>query len=215
MSDNMKLWQSVCAPPKEALKPIKGGRLSGMTDINPQWRYRAMTEVYGPCGEGWSYNIDKLWTEQGTEGQVFAFALVSVTVGEGKPIQGCGGSMLIAKERNGLHCSDEAFKMAITDALSTSLKMLGVGADIYEGLFDGKHSKSPAKAPPKKDPPKKENSGKPTAEDIKYFQAMADQKKRLGDEAYYKLLKSRGLEHCNELTSRETRTALYTALAAI
>ena len=45
--------------------------------------------------------------------------------------------MLVAQESSGLRASDEAYKMAITDALSVALKVLGVAADIYAGLWDG------------------------------------------------------------------------------
>lgn len=138
---NLEKWDKFARPPESALKKIFGGRLKGMTDISPQWRYKAMTEVYGPCGEGWKYTIDRLWTEQGANEQVMAFAQVSLFVKSGadwsNPIPGVGGSMLVAKESSGLHTSDEAYKMAITDALSVSMKMLGVGADIYFGLWDG------------------------------------------------------------------------------
>ncbi len=130
-------WERLSKPPREALKEIKGGRLRGMTDIAPQWRYKVMTEVYGPCGEMWGYSIDKLWIEDGTEGQKAAFAQVSLWVRDSKPIPGIGGSMLIAKEKDGLRTNDEAYKMAVTDALSVALKMLGVGSAIYEGLWDG------------------------------------------------------------------------------
>ena len=54
-------------PPR--LKQIKGGRPTGMTDVNPQWRYRAMTETFGPCGYGWRFDIVRTWTEPGTEGR--------------------------------------------------------------------------------------------------------------------------------------------------
>ena len=50
---NLELWEKVRACPKEAQKEIKGGRLSGMTDINPVWRMKTLTEQYGPCGIGW------------------------------------------------------------------------------------------------------------------------------------------------------------------
>ena len=52
MTDNLKLWEAVKQPPASALKPIGGGRLKGMTDIKPQWRYLVMTEQFGPCGFG-------------------------------------------------------------------------------------------------------------------------------------------------------------------
>lgn len=134
---NLDIWNKVSRPPREALKTIKGGRLSGMTDVNPQWRLKVMTELFGPCGKGWTYTIDKLWTEPGPAETVMAFAMVSVKVGENTPIQGIGGSMLVARETAGLRPNDEGYKMAVTDALSTALKTLGVAADIYAGLWDG------------------------------------------------------------------------------
>jgi hypothetical protein len=155
MSDHMKYWNAVKQPPASALKEIKGGRLSGMTDIKPQWRYQAMTENFGPCGIGWKFTIDKLWTEQGSEGQLVAFANVSLYV-RNELIPGCnawsdaipgnGGSMLVAKEKNGPHTSDEAYKMAITDALSTAMKLLGVAADVYMGNWDGSKFREEVKA---------------------------------------------------------------------
>ena len=141
---NLDYWEKFSRPPLTALKQIGGGRLRGKTDINPQWRLQAMTEAFGPCGIGWKYTIDKLWTEQGTDGQVCAFALVSVYVrsefhesGYSDPVPGIGGSMLIEKEKSGLYTSDEAYKMAVTDALSVAFKSLGVAAEIYLGNFDG------------------------------------------------------------------------------
>ena len=134
---NMDLWDAVARPPEDALKTITGGRLNGMTDIKPQWRLKAMTEQLGPVGKGWSYTIDRLWTEPAPDDQVFAFALVSVKVGDGAPIPGVGGSMLIELQKNGPHCNDDAYKMAVTDALSVALKSLGVAADIYLGKAHG------------------------------------------------------------------------------
>jgi hypothetical protein len=133
---NLDKWEKLARPPESALKKINGGRLKGMTDISPQWRYKAMTEVFGPAGKGWSYTIEKLWTEEGVGGEIMAFAQVNL-VADGLPIPGIGGSKLIAKETGGMHNSDEAYKMAVTDALSVAMKMLGVGADIYMGMWDG------------------------------------------------------------------------------
>jgi hypothetical protein len=139
---NMEIWDKVKRPPASALKTIQGGRLKGMSDISPVWRLQAMTEVFGACGSGWHYEIVRLWTEPGTEGQVVAFAQISLftkdSIGEwSAPIPGIGGSMLIAKEKSGLYTSDEAYKMAVTDALSVAMKALGVASDVYLGLWDG------------------------------------------------------------------------------
>jgi hypothetical protein len=112
-----------------------------------------MTEVFGPCGIGWKFTIDRLWTEPADAGEIFAFALVSVYVrldGEwGAAIPGIGGHKLIEAETKGLHNNDEAFKMATTDALGVAVKMLGVAADVYLGNWDGtKYRESPAEHKP-------------------------------------------------------------------
>ena len=141
MNDNMKHWNALANVPTQFLKAIGGGKLKGKSDINPQWRIKVMTETFGPCGIGWRYEIKKLWTEPGDNGEVCAFALVEVSVKTGEqwsnPIPGVGGSMLVAQESGGKHTSDEAYKMAVTDALSVALKALGVAADIYLGKWDG------------------------------------------------------------------------------
>ena len=47
---NLDLYDKVRAVPKEAQKQISGGRLNGMTDINPMWRIKTLTEQFGVCG---------------------------------------------------------------------------------------------------------------------------------------------------------------------
>lgn len=133
--DNMQIYNRYRTVPEEAKKPIKGGRLKGMTDINPMWRIKSLTEQFGPCGIGWYTETTRKWTENGCEGQVLAFVDILLFVkvdGEwSKGIEGTGGSTLTAKENSGLYSSDEAFKMAYTDALSVACKSLGFAADVY------------------------------------------------------------------------------------
>jgi hypothetical protein len=148
---NMELWEKVHKPPQSALKQIGGGRLRGMTDINPQWRLEAATEIFGPCGIGWKYTIDKQWLEPAQNGEIAAFAIISLsyhledTEGWSEPIPGIGGSMFVEEETKGPHVSDEAYKMAVTDALSVAFKALGFGAEVYAGRWDGsKYKEKPA-----------------------------------------------------------------------
>ena len=147
---NMTIWDAVKQPPPYALKQIGGGRLKGMTDVNPQWRYQVMTEQFGICGIGWKYIVKRVWNETIPDGQVFAFAEIDLCIKAGDiwrdPIPGIGGSMLVSKEATGLHPTDEGYKMAITDALSVAMKMLGVGADVYAGRWDGSKYKDDAGA---------------------------------------------------------------------
>lgn len=157
---SLEIWDKLKQPPVTALKTIKAGRLSGMTDVNPQWRYQAMTEQFGPCGIGWKYAVTRLWSEPGSDGQIFAFSEVELCYLDNgvwsDPVPGIGGSMLVTKEKTGLHSSDEGYKMATTDALSVAMKMLGVAADIYAGRWDGsKYKDAPKDGPPPEPPPDK------------------------------------------------------------
>lgn len=172
-------YDALARPPKTALRQITGGKLNGKTDINPQWRYRAMTEQFGMVGIGWKYAILNLWHEAGAGGEVLAFAQVAVFIKDGdqwsEPIVGVGGSKLVTLEKGQPVSNDEGFKMAVTDAFSTALKMLGVAADIYAGRWDGTKyrdeppetaNKAPLKAPADRpEPPKAKKGGETTPEE--------------------------------------------------
>lgn len=134
--NNLELYNKVRQVPEEAKKTIRGGRLKGMTDINPMWRIKALTEQFGPCGIGWYYTIDDRWIDTSmAKDEMTANVIISlyykVDDEWSKPVQGIGGSMLVASEKNGLYVNDECFKMATTDAISVACKALGMGADVY------------------------------------------------------------------------------------
>ena len=159
MADNMVIWEAVKQPPKSALKTIGAGRLKGMTDVKPAWRYQVMTEQFGAVGFGWWYETLREWTEAGNDGQVMAFVRINLYVRVNdvvsEPIGGIGGSMLVTKEKAGLHTSDEGYKMATTDALSTAMMRLGVAADVYLGNWTGsKYVNSEPPVASKPAPPK-------------------------------------------------------------
>ncbi len=131
---NLDIYNKMRKVPQEAIKPIQAGRLRGMSDINPMWRIKVMTENFGVCGIGWKYIITKQWTETyGNETKAYCNIDLFVKV-DGQwsdAIQGTGGSSEVSMEKNGAYVSDECYKMALTDALSVAMKSLGVGADIY------------------------------------------------------------------------------------
>lgn len=144
--DNLAIYNALKTPPKEALRKIENGRLKGKTDINPMWRIKALTEQFGPCGIGWKYEITRQWTEQGAGNEISAFCNINLYIKIGDTwsdaIPGTGGSAFVAQERNGLHTSDECYKMALTDAISVAAKALGTAADIYWDNDPTKYSKA-------------------------------------------------------------------------
>ncbi len=132
--DKMQIYEAVRDVPETAKKTIGGGRLKGMTDINPMWRIKRLTELFGACGDGWyTQIIDKQIVPCGDEVVVFVEMELRVLIdGEwSMPISGTGGSHLSSVEKGGLFVNDEAMKMAETDALSVCCKKLGMGADVY------------------------------------------------------------------------------------
>lgn len=136
MEKNLELYNKVRQVPESAQKTIRGGRLKGMTDINPMWRIKTLTDLFGPCGIGWYYEVKDRWIESSMSNEeITANVLISLYIkSEGAwsaPIQGIGGSKLVANEKQGLYVNDECFKMALTDAISVACKALGFGADIY------------------------------------------------------------------------------------
>ena len=134
--DYLRIYDAVRSVPEDAQKIIRGGRLNGMTNINPMWRIKKLTEQFGACGFGWYYDIKRMWLENSmASDEIVANVEIDLYVKIGdewsKPIRGVGGSMFLAQEKNGLHTDDEAYKKALTDAISVSCKALGMGADIY------------------------------------------------------------------------------------
>jgi len=142
---NLELYDKVRVVPSEAQKSIGGGRLKGMTDINPMWRIKTLTEQFGMIGFGWVYKITDKRLEKGGKDEIAAFVDIELKIKVGgewsEPIVGTGGSSFVASESKGLFTSDECFKMALTDALSVACKALGIGADVYWSKDSTKYTK--------------------------------------------------------------------------
>ena len=157
--DNLHIWEKVKAVPPAAMKTIGGGRLKGMSDINPVWRMKTLTEQFGPCGIGWKYEIVNKWLEKGSGEEVVAFVDINlyVKIDEvwSEAIPGTGGNSFVTKEKSGTHTSDECYKMALTDAISVSCKALGIGADVYWDKDKTKYSNKTDTPPGENQPQQK------------------------------------------------------------
>lgn len=145
--ENLAIYNQLKSVPEEAKKPIKGGRINGFTDINPMWRIKILTEIFGMVGFGWKYEIVKQWIEEGGNGEKAAFTQINLFVkhnGEwSEPIPGVGGSSFVANESKGPYTSDECYKMSLTDAISVACKALGVAADVYYAKDQSKYDTPP------------------------------------------------------------------------
>ena len=134
---NMWIYAQVQDTPKEAQKSFNNGRFSG-TDINPMWRIKKLTEIFGPCGIGWwTQNVRYRFEKFELTGEIAVFCELELVVvdpyteSKSEPIYGVGGNMFATQRKAGMQLSDEAMKMAYTDALSIACKALGFSHDIY------------------------------------------------------------------------------------
>lgn len=135
--ENMRFYAKVQDTPAEAQKSFNNGRFSG-TDINPMWRIKKLTEVFGPAGFGWwTQNVRYEFVNAVETKEVSVFCELDLIVKDpvtsevSQPIYGVGGNTYVAQRKSGPQSSDEAKKMAYTDALSIACKALGFSHDIY------------------------------------------------------------------------------------
>lgn len=200
MEDNLKIYNAVKKVPKEAQRPITGGRLKGKTEINPMWRVKALTEQFGPCGIGWYYEVARQWLEpSGSEVAAFVNIQLYIKVGDewSKPISGVGGAMFVEQQKGGAYVSDECYKMATTDAISVACKQLGIGADVYWEADKTKYT-DPAQQPDK------------TEADQKRLAPVEAELKRIGYSAV-SICKTYKVENVHELSDLQIKDFLQKA----
>lgn len=133
LNQNRALWDLVQYSEASATKAVEGkGR--PMTDINPTWRMKRMTEMFGPVGLGWGWTIDERWTEEIGQKK---YAYVQLTVWYS--LDGGKTKILAGPHIGGTDMSqgrDEVWKQSVTDAFGKCVSMIGVAADVYLGLWN-------------------------------------------------------------------------------
>lgn len=185
---NLDLYNRVRSVPENALRRIEAGRLKGKSDINPMWRIKVLTELFGNVGFGWYTSVEREWTETSENGETAVFVDINLYVkrdGEwSQPIHGTGGNKLVSLEKkweNGeqvvsQYLDDEAYKKAYTDAISVAAKALGIGADVYWEADKTKYSaREPEKDRQAAIPQTSQNKSKPELSPAKanWHQAVA------------------------------------------
>lgn len=151
--DNLELYKGWANVPKEAQKPFDNGTFKG-TDINTMWRIKVLTEQFGACGVGWYYNIKRVWSENlGDQcGEILSYAEIELFIKHdgdwSKPIAGIGGNKMLkyVRKSEDFRPSDEAYKMAVTDAFGNACRNLGIGANTYWENDKTKYTEEPKKS---------------------------------------------------------------------
>ena len=149
-SDNLHIYRQVSSVPEDAQKPFESSWGKKLTEINGMWRIQKLTELFGPCGEGWFTEVTRQERVDFPNGEICVFTDINLYLKDtktgrwSKPIRGTGGNRLVLKNADGLFIDDEAYKKAYTDALGIACKALGFGADIYWGRNDSKYDSGTA-----------------------------------------------------------------------
>ena len=149
-SDNLHIYRQVRSVPEDAQKPFESSWGKKLTEINSMWRIQKLTELFGPCGEGWFTEVTRQERVDFPNGEICVFTDINLYLKDtktgrwSKPIRGTGGNRLVLKNADGLFIDDEAYKKAYTDALGIACKALGFGADIYWGRNDSKYDSGTA-----------------------------------------------------------------------
>lgn len=153
--DNLSLWSKVKTTDPEYTKQYKGaGGFSG-TSINFTYQIHKATEMFGPVGIGWGWEIVSERIEEGhpvtgknDEGKsvVHENMMTKVhtmhiklwyTLGDKRgEVEHFGHTPFVYTNKFGVQMEAEPSKKSLTDAISKALSMLGFSADIRMGEFD-------------------------------------------------------------------------------
>lgn len=149
---NTKIWDQVKKTDPSATKTSsQGGRQQ--TSIDGYWMIGRATELFGPVGIGWGYEVLEERLDDG--------APVMIPQGEGNPPlvvttrthtiklrlwykhEGDTGEVIqyghtpaLYRSKHGVSDDAEAPKKSLMDAIKKSLSMLGFCSDVFTGQFD-------------------------------------------------------------------------------
>lgn len=141
--DNCRIWNKLCVTPAEYGKQFtRAGGFKG-TSIDPVWRIRMLTELFGPVGKGWGFIQEDQWSDGGA-GVYTVYVRGHIWYvdedGERCETMSHTGGTVVESRENGygktVSNADEVYKMAETDAFGKCCLDLGLSADIYMGIHD-------------------------------------------------------------------------------
>jgi hypothetical protein len=132
------IWNRVSKTDQGYTKPIVGKPYRGTT-VNVTYLIRRATEVFGPIGLGFGWEIDDERIEDGADGvriHIVRLRFWYVLDGKRGEVVQFGQTAFVSKNKNGLFTDEDAPKKSVTDAIGKCLSYLGFSADIYTGEWD-------------------------------------------------------------------------------
>jgi hypothetical protein len=161
MTDHLAIWNAV---KETAHSATKSATVSGqkITSINGTYMVQRATEVFGPVGKGWGYEIVEERLDDA--GPVYAknadgnqevignhrihtlhLRLWYLMDGERCTVEHFGHTPFTYRSQHGISVDGEAPKKSLTDAIKKCLSMLGFSADVFLGEWDDREYVEAAK----------------------------------------------------------------------
>ncbi|MCG3462635.1 hypothetical protein L7G72_12380 [Xenorhabdus bovienii] len=162
---NLRIWKVVQRTDPRFTKPLEGMGFSG-TSINSNYMFMRATEIFGPAGEGWGYQVmeekmingaplsEPVYDSQNKQigvrilrdsdgtlicEQNHSLKILFWYLIEGDirgEIESYGATPYLYKSKNGIKADSEVIKKSLTDAIKKALSMLGFSADVFMGMHD-------------------------------------------------------------------------------
>ena len=150
MESNTSLWDRVEKTDPNYTKQFDGADGFSGTAICSAYLAKRATEVFGPCGIGWGFDVED---EKYVSGYPLGFDADGNSIGntvvhvirlklwyvlEGKrgEVTQFGQTTFVGRNSRGLFLDEDAPKKSITDAISKCLSLLGFSADVHLGKYD-------------------------------------------------------------------------------
>lgn len=162
---HLNIWKRVQRTDARFTKPLDGVGYTG-TSINSTYMFMRATEIFGPVGEGWGYEIveekfvnGKPLTEPVLDERNKQVATRFLRDGDGSlfceqnhsikirfwytiecetrgEFESYGATPYRYQTTYGIKVDGEVFKKSLTDAIKKALSMLGFSSDVYMGMHD-------------------------------------------------------------------------------
>lgn len=148
---NMRIWAQVDKTDTRFTKDAKVGGHQ-ITSLNGTAMIMKATEVFGPAGIGFGWNVIEERFDKGAEmfngegdkrvslgfelNHTIKISFWFVLDGQRGEIEQYGCTQYLYKSKYGTTTDGEAPKKSLTDAIKKALSMLGFSADVFLGMFD-------------------------------------------------------------------------------
>lgn len=132
---NLDQWNRFADIDPAFTKPITGKPYRG-TSPNPQYVIRCLTEMFGPVGSGFGWDVvAEDFTPMGDE--VLHWCRIKFWhTDRANTFDSYGQTKALMKTRNGMMLDEDAPKKSLTDAIIKAASHIGIAANIFLGRWD-------------------------------------------------------------------------------